>query len=41
MWFGTMSSTIPMPASRTASASAENAPSPPSSREIDDGSTTS
>ena len=41
MWLGTMSSTIPRPASRTAVASASKASRPPSSFEIDDGSTTS
>jgi hypothetical protein len=41
MWFGTMSSTIPMPASRTAAASARNPCSPPSASESRVGSTTS
>jgi hypothetical protein len=41
MWLGTMSSTIPSPASRAASTNAKNSSEPPSSFEIELGSTTS
>ena len=41
MWLGTMSRTTPRPASRAASTSAKNSSEPPSSFEIEPGSTTS
>jgi hypothetical protein len=41
MWFGTMSSTMPMPASRAVAASARKPSSPPSASESRVGSTTS
>ena len=41
MWFGTMSSTIPIPAERTAPASARKPSSPPSASEMRVGSITS
>ena len=41
MWFGTMSSTIPSPASRAVAASARKPSSPPSASETRVGSTTS
>ena len=41
MWFGTMSSTIPSPASWAVATSARNSASPPSSEETEVGSTTS